>query len=59
MAKRLTFDEFKLCKVDDLRQFIKQSRYLATYKVKEELVALTFALREQNVPVVPSKDEVR
>jgi hypothetical protein len=45
-------DEFSRWKVEELKAYIKERGHKTTYKRKNELVAVAFAVREQNLPIV-------
>ena len=44
----LEMDDFNRWKIDDLKKFIKERGHKTTYRVKRELVAVAFALNQQN-----------
>jgi len=45
-------DDFNRWKIDDLKKSIKERGHKTTYRVKRELVAVAFALNQQNLPIV-------
>ena len=50
--KQMTLDEFSRWKVDELKIYIKERGHKTTYKRKNELVAVAFAVSEQKLPIV-------
>ena len=52
----LKMDDFNRWKIDDLKKFIKERGHKTTYQVKRELVAVAFALNQQNLPIVANVD---
>jgi hypothetical protein len=57
MAESMSFDDFKLWKVDVLRKFCQERGLATTSKRKDELVALAYAAYIQNYPVVVTKQQ--
>jgi len=52
LEKSPKMDDFNRWKVEDLKKFIKERGHKTTYRVKRELVAVAFALSQQQLPIV-------
>jgi len=55
----MNLEDFKRWKVDELKKYVRARGQTINCKRKEELVALAYAVTKQNLPVVPTKEDLK